>query len=85
MNEGAIREYLPHFTYALMKAGATQATIKSFRAYWNALPPRTAKLPCPLCYAVGRQGWLQTIQDTGGLPSVQCDRCRKQFFNVRAH
>jgi hypothetical protein len=82
MEHGDIREYLPHFVYALMKSGATPSTINSFRAYWNALPPETPKLPCPLCYATGRQGGLQAAKSESG-SAVRCDRCREIFLVSR--
>jgi hypothetical protein len=74
-----IRQYLPHFVYELMKSGATPSTINSFRGRWNTLPAGASELPCPLCYATGRQGSLQPARNAGAA-IVQCARCRKEFI-----
>jgi hypothetical protein len=66
-------------TVALRNAGAPLSTIKSFEAYWKALPPGIEKRPCPLCYAQGRQGWLHLGKMNGAPTHVQCERCREQF------
>lgn len=85
MDESGIRECLPHFVYALAKAGAAHSTISRFRAYWNALPISASNLPCPLCFAKGRQGSLQaaTIEDV--ITSVRCDRCKEEIVIDRRH
>ena len=73
-----IRQYLPHFVYELMKSGATSSTINSFRGRWNTLPADASELPCPLCYATGRQGSLQLAR-TAGAATIRCARCLKEF------
>jgi hypothetical protein len=80
-----IRDYLPELTFALMKSGAAQSTIKSFRAHWNALPTDTQNLPCPLCFSFGRQGWLQPARFEGErLRSVQCVKCHAHYISGQA-
>lgn len=79
MEYAQIRQYLPHFVYELMKSGATPSTINSFRGRWNSLPANASELPCPLCYATGRQGSLQPARNAGAT-TVQCARCRKEFI-----
>jgi hypothetical protein len=78
MDEEHVRDYLPHFAYALMKAGAPLSTIERFRTLWNALPSGAARLPCPLCYASGAEGTLVAIRTAGALV-VSCQHCHEQF------
>jgi hypothetical protein len=84
MRKSAVPNYLPHFSEALMKAGATRSAIRSFSAYWNALPSQGSKLPCPLCYAQGHQGWLVGVIERARVKAVQCDRCRQIIDVSRA-
>ena len=79
MDEGSIGDFLPRLTYELMKAGATQSTINSFRAHWNILAPGSEKLPCPICYASGRLGWLSTSKKNDPVIAVLCDRCNVEI------
>lgn len=73
-----IRDYLPSFTKALENSGAEASTIRSFRAYWDALPPGQGKRPCPVCYARGQQGWLFLVS-ANGHSRAECERCGGQF------
>src|ERR1700704_2092704 len=80
-----ISEYMPQLTYALMKSGATPSAINSFRAYRNALPRTVARLPCPHCFAGGRQGWLDIVKDGEIVRALKCDRCREEILLRPSH
>lgn len=79
MSRPEVPNYLPQLTEALMKARAEPSAIRSFAGYWRALPPGTHKLPCPLCYMDGHQGWLMALMEKARVQSVRCDRCRTEI------
>ena len=72
-------------TEALRRAGVQAPTIRSFEAYWNALPPEAEKRPCPLCYAHGYQGWFRLGKTNGAPLRLQCDRCHEHFIVGPVH
>jgi hypothetical protein len=85
MEKSGVPDYLPQLTQALMKSRALESTINNFAAYWKALPADSKKLPCPLCFARGRQGWLVTMKENGVVTAVQCERCREEIIIPRIH
>jgi hypothetical protein len=57
-----ISQHMPRLIYVLVKAGATPSTINSFRAHQVAAGKHLAKLPCPHCFARGRDGWVGSVK-----------------------
>ena len=80
-----ISAYMPQLIYTLMKSGATPSAINSYRAYRYTAPAHGSKLPCPHCFAGGRQGWLYLVKDGGAARSLKCGLCSKEILLGPTH
>jgi hypothetical protein len=70
-----IPDYIPQFTKALRDAGTPQASIDRFCKYWEALPPHSPALPCPICFSHGLLTKLRAFKNNG-VEGVRCEDCK---------
>ena len=71
--------YLPQLTGLLIKAGAGQAAIARFHAYWNALPPQRHDAPCPFCFGKDVDAPLVELNAGAGIDQLRCPACKHIF------
>src|SRR4030095_2848554 len=69
-------DYVSAFKALMEKRRINGSVTEEFISLWRSLQPNAARLPCPICYAVGGWGKLGAPELKGTLFQVKCMRCK---------
>jgi hypothetical protein len=69
-------DYVGAFKVLMEKRRINGSVIEEFISLWRSLQPNPARLPCPICYAVGGWGKLGAPELKGAVFQVKCMRCK---------